>query len=149
MQGAFHDTIDDVRASASGDPRTAPQGAFAYEDPWRRPKAPIELNIIKKANSVRANQLRDRTERCYDPYAIHRVAPAVHYGIPYENASKIDVYGSAQHRSRTDHPYNICCGSSGCGGSRPGTSAKTASSHRVSKGRSSSTSGSGHGGWAS
>ena len=93
MQGAFYDTIDDVRASASGDPWTAPQGAFASEHSWRRSKAPIELNIIKKANSVRANQLRDRTEICYDPYAIDRAAPAVLYGIPYDDATKIDVYG--------------------------------------------------------
>ena len=48
MQGAFYDTTYNVRGSASGDPWTAPQGAFAYEDPWRRPKAPIELNVIKK-----------------------------------------------------------------------------------------------------
>ena len=93
MQGAFYDTLDDVRASASGDPWTAPQGAFANEDPWRRSKAPIDLNMIKKANSVRANHFRDRAERCYDTYAIDRIAPAVHYCIPYDDATKIDVYG--------------------------------------------------------
>ena len=119
MQGDYYDIMHDARGSASGDPWTAPQGVFAYEDPWRRPKAPVELNIIKKANSVRANQLRDRTERCYDPHAIDKVAPAVHYGIPHDDATRIDVYVSAQHRSRTDHPYNVAAGAQAAGGRAP------------------------------
>ena len=98
----FYYIFNETRASASADPWTAAGGNL---DPWLRPGAQVELNIIQKAGSVRANQLRDRTEGRYDPYTMDRIAPGVHYGIPHQDVSRIDMYASG-YRKRDSHPYN-------------------------------------------
>ena len=56
------------------------------DDPWRHPRAQVEWNMIAKVGSVSATQLRDRTENTTDPNAIHRLAPATHYGLPLQYA---------------------------------------------------------------
>ena len=79
-----------------------------------------------------------------------RIAPGVHYGIPYEDASRIDVYVSVDRkRQGSSHPHRVGAVMQAAGGSRPGSYAETAVSQRDIKEQLSSTSRSGHGGGAS